>query len=321
MGTPESLVGSSRADIVVMPRMAWRRRDEARAFVRSLTAIGKMVVYEADDNIFDSSSYVVGGFDEETKKRWLNFTHQAKLSLMEMNGATVSTSMLSARVRSLGFSKPLEVVGNYIDLRWWNDVLRDTRRDIKSPSVGWAGGRRNLGDLKDMLHGWQIVAEMNKDVTFVTVGFEIPHIYDFVPSERHVHVPWLAMPIYPQAYKQIDIGCAPLANNTFNWCKTPIKVMEYGAAGAAAIASRVVYGAGFSEKDGVLFAETPDEWARAILTLLHNDEERQARAATLLNALIDRYWIETNAHRWVSAWQRIIAENQGIRLMGVPNVA
>lgn len=306
----EALVAASAADIVVLPRTAWHTRKIAREFVAAAHKTGKSVVYESDDNVFDTASYVIRAFETpRLRQKWIGGTSRARLSLMECDGATFSTPMIAARARAVGFERTIEIVPNRIDLRWWHSVLGNTRRDFPSPTIGWAGGRRNQSDMTHMLEAWAAVAEKRPEVHFITVGHLFDAVGDAVGKDRWTHIPWMKMSKYPQAYKQIDIGCCPLAPSLFNACKSPIKAMEYAAAGAAVVASPTVYGMYFRENDGILLADSPAAWESALLLLLDDKGERDRRATQMLNVVIRDWWLERDVEAWPRAWASIHAKN------------
>ena len=130
--------------------------------------------------------------------------------------------------------------------------------------------------------------------------------------DRIYRVPWLDIEDYPTAY-QVDIGCSPLADTPFNRCKSPIKLWEYGLAGAAVVASPTVYMDEVVNGASAFLAETAEDWERMLALLIENDWLRLNSAATLRTHVRQRHRLSTNALRWAEAYAQIAHETVLLR--------
>jgi glycosyltransferase involved in cell wall biosynthesis len=128
---------------------------------------------------------------------------------------------------------------------------------------------------------------------------------EHVPEARLRWLQWLPAAEYALNYVNIDIGCCPLASESFNRSKSPIKAMEYAAAGAAVVASPTVYKQLVTHTETGYLAETADEWETALLALL-DSPNRRIRLAQNLKRLVEReHSLAANWWRWPAAWQEI----------------
>ncbi len=73
----------------------------------------------------------------------------------------------------------------------------------------------------------------------------------------------------------LDIGIAPLIDDYFNWCKTPIKWMEYGTLKTPAVVSKVLYGDYVKDGKDAMVAETEDQWFEKLSLLIEDADLRK----------------------------------------------
>ena len=273
-----------------------------------MRASGKFVVYEADDDVFT---------ERETQRRveldWtdgksledLESERQERLwAMQQCDGVTVSTQRLATIVRQFT-DKPVVVVPNAIDLRWFTAVVRGSKRQVEGLTVGWAGGRRHDRDVEAMAEAWGRIARRFPDVTFVVQGHQPEVIRENVPAERIVSLPWLPPETYPVGIRQVDIGCCAVADTPFNRAKSNIKAMEYAAAGAAVVASPLLYSSLVDHGASGMIATTAGEWEDGLGLLIESNATRQMMARRLLRTVEKHHSLEGNLHRWPQAWAQI----------------
>lgn len=91
---------------------------------------------------------------------------------------------------------------------------------------------------------------------------------------------------YPQYIKSFDIGIAPLVHNDFNICKTPLKLMEYGAVGIPYIASKIAPYQRYhleSNKVGGFLCQNHDDWITSFEKLIDDSKLRKKMGSDLMN--------------------------------------
>jgi glycosyltransferase involved in cell wall biosynthesis len=224
-----------------------------------------------------------------------------------VDGVTVSSQRMATIVRRYT-ERPVEVVENAIDLEWFTAVQRQARRDIKGLTIGWAGGIRPDSDVEQMAIAWGNIARKYPHVTFVVMGHQPEVIKEQVPAERLKSLDWMPIHSYPMGMVNIDIGCCPLTDTAFNRAKTWIKALEYGASGAAVVASPTVYGNIIECGVDGYIARSVDEWTAALDVLIGNANHRQHITQRLQSKIEKHYTLAGNVLRWPVAWTRIVED-------------
>lgn len=309
--THNPLIGeiSPLFDGYLLPRFSWmpEHRRIAEQWFASLKRAGKFVVYDADDDVFTSQETHrrvelnwTGGktFERLEAERW-----ERIWAMQQCDGVTVSTQRLATIVRSFT-DRPVIVVPNAIDLRWFRGVVASCQRQIPGLTVGWAGGRRHDRDVEQMAEAWGRIAARYPDVRFVVQGWVPPVILEHVGRDRLAILPWMPLETYPAGLAQIDIGCCAVADTPFNRAKSQIKAYEYAAAGAAVVASPFYEPLIESGWCGWI-ARTADEWTAALADLIERPSFRPIMAKRLLKTVERKHSLDGNLWRWPAAWATI----------------
>lgn len=300
---------ASRFDAVILPRMAWPD-GSGEKFFRAMHKAGVAVIYEVDDDAF-SPGIVERQYSnhESERAKGLAQLEQDRLDriacMASCDGVTVTTQRLKTIVRQWT-SKPVEIVPNAIDTRWFRQVLRGGRRIVPPLTIGWAGGNRYTEDLVPVAEAWGRIAKTHPDVTFVVQGHISPVLAEAVPSERIRLLPWAPLEEYPRALLNIDIGCCSVAPKLFNTAKTPIKLWEMTMTGAACVVSPTLYGPYVEDGTDALVAETADEWEAALLRIVDDAALRRFLYRQQRRRIAEQYSLEKNWWRWPAAWESII---------------
>lgn len=299
-----------RFDGFILPRISWQpeHREMAVNWFAAAHRAGKFCVYETDDD---------GLTRAETERRielqWTDGKSFERLEqeraeriwcMQQCDGVTVSTPRLATIVRQFT-DKPVIVVPNAIDLPWFQGIIRGTERQIPGLTIGWAGGRRHDRDVADMAIAWGHIARRYPSVTFVIMGHQPPVVDEHVPADRIARLPWMPLEQYPAGYKEIDIGCAAIADIPFNRAKSPIKALEYGAAGAAVVASPLLYSSIIDHGSSGFIADSAAEWEDALSELIERPSLRSMMAGRLLKTIKKHHTLAGNLANWPNAWSRI----------------
>lgn len=298
-------------DALVFQRLGWHAHKVGERFVRDLRAAGRVVLCEHDDDVWsnraDQKSEAELGFKDGHELSPAQNRRSTKL----FDGVIVSTERLRTIVHGFAPDMPVEVVGNYIDLGLWRQLLEGETRHPKlagKRTVGWFGGNRKGRDLAVMAEAWRRVAIARPDVVFVVQGYVDDVVKDAVPKDRLEILPWLpviprdGLPFYGVGLLNVDIACCSVAETAFNAAKTPIKVYESTAAGAAVITSSWLYGRTVDHGDDGLVADTADEWEAAILRLVDDEPERARMQDAMYRKVDERWSLERNWWRFPAAW-------------------
>lgn len=299
-------------DAVVLPRLHWPAEEEEQAarWFFTLRMAGLKIIYELDDDLI--SDYFVNRIifkDGVSQEFAVGKRNSILRTIRKCDGVTVSSQRLATLLRAHDINLPIYVVPNYIDVNWFRQVMKKGERQVHGLTIGWAGGARPDADVAEMAEAWLRISRRFPNVKFVVQGHHARIIYDTVPNNRIIPLDWMPIQTYPLGMMNIDIGCCPLSDNPFNRCKTPIKAMEFALAGAAVVASPVLYSQIIEDGKNGFIARTADEWENALARLVVNYEERRRMHRNLLATVKKNHSLERNAWRWMDAWSTIIGED------------
>jgi len=308
-------------DAVIIPRLHWppEERENGDRWFEALHNAGIAVIYEVDDDMV-SDDFIRRLVQIHSRvPRKAEETRDAILHTMQSaDGVTVSSQRLASTIRRYT-DRPIMVVPNYMDLDWFRAVQAKAERTVKGLSIGWAGGIRPDYDVEQMAIAWGRITQRYPDVQFVIQGWQPDIITQAVPAERLHRLPWMSIQEYPTGLVNVDIGCCPLTDTTFNRAKTFIKSMEYAVSGAAVVASPTVYGQIIDHGHNGYICSNADEWEDALSRLVESANIRKRMAQQLLWKVEKYHSLHDNAWRWVDAWAQIVERyrlrNQGRRII------
>jgi len=309
MDAPEwPFLAATRLEAIVIPRFYWRDHPTSRQWIRTLHKAGLAVIYDLDDDVLTPQ---IGARQHATteKDKSLSDLEQDRrdriAAIRLCDGVTTSNPTLASVIRQY-VDAPVLVVPNHIDVAWWRRTLRGVRRTVAPLTIGWAGGSRYDADLEPLAEAWHNLARRRADVRFVVQGHLAEVLLQSVPPERLHTFPWTPIVEYPRPMRNIDIGCASVASNHFNRCKTPIKVWEFTLAGAAVAVSPTLYEQVVADEQDGLIANTAADWERALIRLvddagLRRRLHRAQRRRVATDQSLSRHVLE-----WPEAWTQII---------------
>lgn len=297
-------------DGLLIARSGWQRfaRRLVEGFLLEAHDAGRFVVMDLDDDVLSpgfSERQLALGWGEGKTYEQLEVERAERIwAVCQVDGVTVSTEPLAEVVRGVT-GRPVIVVPNAIDVPWFRSAVRRAQRQLRAPTIGWAGGMRPDADVAAMAEGWRLVADRHPSVRFVVQGYLPPIIRASVPADRLVVIPWLPLERYPEPLGEVDIACCSVAPDRFNACKSVIKAYEAALAGSAVVASPYLYGELIVDGVNGLLAETPAEWAASLDALLRRPADRSILARRLLKRVEQRHTLAQNLAAWPSAWAAI----------------
>lgn len=211
----------------------------------------------------------------------------------------VSTEPLADRLRQA--NGDVRVVANRLPPAMWGERApvrgeRDPAR--RKPVVGWAGGVGHQGDLALIS---QLVRDTADQIDWVFFGMCPDDIRDHVHS-YHPGVPTLEYPKQlMRLSQQWDLALAPLEINTFNECKSNLRLLEYGWCGVPVICTDIVPYQGDLPVTRV--KNRYKDWRNAVLQAVA-DPLALRREGLLLQQSVAQDWVLKGAHldQWYQAW-------------------
>lgn len=308
--TPQELISY---DLVIMQEMG---SVESMQLVNLMEENKIPFLAEFDDFVQHISPHNLGGYPAWNPSNL--FLFRAMELAKRANGITVSTNQLAREY--FPYNNTIYVVPNYLDKEKWDNPI-NKRADGKI-RIGWAGGNAHADDLKMIsLVLDKIVKEYKGKVVFETMGmtrqelagvFPMKIFNETCPScgyegELH-HYPGEGLDEYSLVLssKGWDIAVAPLINNSFNNCKSDIKIKEYSAIGAAIVASSAVpYKEAAQNNAQIIFADSFSEWYNALKELIE-DKQKREKMIELNREWISKYWIQENADKIFEVYRQVL---------------
>lgn len=295
----------SQADLVLIQRDFPIHLREYERVVSLARAQSKPVVLDLDDWLLE--------LPERHPDR-INHHYAAGLfpilrAIMEADAVTVSTPELAERVNSL--NPNTLVLPNYIDEALWKLQPRRTSNDPSHPiTIVYMGGDSHAPDFEPVVPLLvDLLLSYGERLVFETIGMQP------VPALRelpNVKVIPFQFDYYHYAEfvqgQHFDLAIAPLADNTFNRCKSSMKYLEYSALGIPGVYSRIPPYAGIVTHgiNGLLASDIP-EWRQAIVRLIEDAALRVEIGAAAQQSVLQHWLLGENASQWQQAYQ--IASN------------
>ena len=295
----------SLGDVVVIQRHFPINFIEYQRIIEWAHAEEKPIIFDIDDLLFF--------LPEQHPDRLSHFYTQSLLpmfqAMLDADVITVPTQELKTALQE--YNKNVFILPNYLDDHLWH---------LRFPQIG-----DNLDET--IIIGYMGTESHKPDLAFITpVLLDILHCY---PEKVHFHfwgihppdelstfsqVKWT--PWYSYCYQDFveyfqnqkaDIFLAPLEDNYFNQCKSPIKFFEYSALGVCGVYSAlkpytdvIKHG-----KEGML-ASTLDEWGNCLVQLIEDNNIRKQMVINAQKLIQEKYLLSTNAIRWRELYQNTI---------------
>jgi glycosyltransferase involved in cell wall biosynthesis len=258
----------------------------------------KILIYDLDD-CFHQINSVNKSYDYYNLESNIGQTGLSLLSdnISKSNHVFYSTRELMSFYLPLNFNQSL--LPNYLDLdfRYKNVEAVDWRKFAKEQNcdfddntliIGFFGSESHAEDLDSLEYVLPLILTKKNVLLAVCSGRDlIIHSvlkYCQIPYNKFFFYDFDNVKEYPKYVKSFDIGIAPLINNIFNRCKTPLKLMEYGALGIPYIASKVApYQRYHLESDGVggFICNSNVEWIDALSKLIDDKQLRRSMGSLL----------------------------------------
>lgn len=163
--------------------------------------------------------------------------------------------------------------------------------------LGWSGAPVNLCYLEALEPVLAQVMGKHPEVELAVFCGKQPA---FSTSLPYLHLPW-RQGGEPDAVKTFHIGLLPLPTDAFSQGKSPIKALQYMAAGIPTIATpqagSVEIGQG---ADCMFFAENPQQWSERLCQLTQDNELRGKMGTNARAAFEERFSSTQTYSRWKS---------------------
>ena len=148
-------------------------------------------------------------------------------------------------------------------------------KSSQSPRVrmGWSGAPVNLRYLEALE---PVLAQVMREHPEAELAVFCGKQPSFSTSLPYLHLPW-RQGGEPEAVKTFHIGLLPLPVDAFSQGKSPIKALQYMAAGIPTVATPQAGALELDRESGAIaFAKTPAEWHTGLTSLVTDTPKREA---------------------------------------------
>lgn len=232
-------------------------------------------------------------------------------SLINADHITTSTAYLADKIK--GLNKNVTVLPNAIDPSQPQFTVSPENSDNEKVHFGWMGGACHWQDVKPLKHSFHLLhtdERVRNRYQFHLFGYNISppkSVYldyekvftNYYQCADATYKRWHGTNVYSYAtgYNEIDVAIAPLIDDTFNKCKSQLKLIEAGFMKKAFICSDVLpYQLDGRHKKNCLMVENRNVltgWYEAMKKCIRNPSLVQDLAEALFETVKIRYHIDT----------------------------
>jgi len=294
-----------KGDVVIIQRQFPQRFNEYQEVVRIARQEQKPIVFDLDDLLF----FLPKDHPDRIEHSFAPALLPMFQALLEADVVTVSTHRL--RDVLMDYNDRVVVLPNYLDDTIWDlkpPRLKNSHED--SLIIGYMGTNSHKPDLEYIAPVLlDLIERFPQKISLYFWGTPPP-----LALRSLSQVQWIPFDIrsYPEfaawfQTQSVDIFIAPLVDNLFNRCKSPLKFFEYSALGAPGVFSRLdPYESVIQHGYNGFLAVTQSEWARCLRSLIE-DEDLRFRMATEAQATVKEKWLlSQNISQWIETFQAAI---------------
>lgn len=262
-------------------------------------------IHDLDDLVFDLPS------DHPRAGEVADELPAIRRCLLDADVVTTTSGELARALRDEGVAS-VRVIPNAIDPGDWSSIdptVRPPGGDGHSGPpvrIGWTGTATHAADLAAVAPALLAVLDrFGGRVELELRGMAAPPSLDGHPRV-------VVIPTYEPDYgtyaralasASIDIAIAPLADHRFNRAKSPIKWLEWSAAGVAGIYQDLPPYADVVEPGltGLLASADPGAWTALLTELVTDPRRRHAMAVAAWNEVLAHHTVADTATAWGDA--------------------
>lgn len=267
--------------------------DEAHLLIKHMQKEGIRVLVEIDDN------YTHWFPNQMRPAGWgrrigdAPFTVEQHLETVKIaDGVICAGEHLGKQYRP--YNKHVYVCPNQIDPQDWDEPAKPDDGVFR---IGWFASGSHGGDETLIRRGLEWASKQpDVEVTLVGLGAR-PNgkpIFDF----RYRHVPWSNdFGVYRKFISEFDVGLAPVIGTPWAVCRSDLKALEYGMAGALPVVSDLPP----YESVDVPKAKTAKDFLREIQSLVGDREGTRKRAREWRDHVLQHRTVKAQIGLWREA--------------------
>jgi hypothetical protein len=260
---------------------------------------GTRLVYDLDDDLLTRHP-------DPATELWLEgMRPKIRFLLREADLVTVSTTILAERLNA--FNSRIFVWPNALD----ETLLVPAGTRPSAADIGYVGTHTHLPDLMSIVASLERVGSVIPGTRLELCGIsEDPRIAQLgsgqlITSVRRVEGQYCRFHRMLGIEAAWKVGLAPLSAGQFNSAKSDIKLLDYTAAGIAAVVSDNVAYRDWDDGDTILRARN-DAYDVAVLRLLQDDELRLGLVRRAREYLVEHRVLAVAVPRLLAALQQLL---------------
>jgi glycosyltransferase involved in cell wall biosynthesis len=286
-------------DVLVVCRALYAQH--VAALVARAKALGKRVLFDVDDLIFDDryTHLIMETLDQQVDETglqaWFGWISRCGATLRLCDGAITTNELLAERIRDFA-GVPTWVIPNFL-----NEAQLDVSADVsagRSPA-GSANGRFRLGYFsgtpthnRDFAIVEPALARLlaeEPSLEVLVVGFPPPSERLAPFADRLQTVPLQDFVNLQVAIGEVDVNLVPLQDNEFTNCKSELKYFEAAVVGTVTVATPTYTLARAIEHGENGFLAHAHDWYDVLRRVLEQRGELPRVAETAAAAAVARY--------------------------------
>jgi glycosyltransferase involved in cell wall biosynthesis len=294
----------SRYELFILHRMALTPQLEA--FILRAKALGKPVIFDTDDLIFNTGIAehikAIQNYTKEETERFLDEMRRHYQTMSQCSAVLVSTEHLRNSVLELFPEMPVHINRNAV-----SDIMTQQARaaletvpaldDGRIRIAYFSGSRTHQEDFKECAPALARLLGRHPAIRLMLVGYlDVPECLRCFSSRLEIQprVPWEQL---PGLLCRTSINLAPLEmNNPFTASKSELKYFEAGLLGIPTVASSVpAFQSAIRHGENGFLCSSTMEWIDALNRLITDSELRARIGNNARHDVLRRYTTRARA--------------------------
>jgi len=325
-GDPDAAKKIDDADIIWLGRAA---SDSSLNYVVQAQHLGKRVVYDLDDDMFNispmSPHYKQLGIMPVDMERpsgekipmWRDGENGFDVAksrqirrdfikiIRQVDVVTCTTPPLGAQYGR--FNDRVAVIPNAIDFRTWAQLPVRWRED--QVRILYTGAANHQEDWMFIRPALEEIQRKYPQVVIVSVGMDWRYLqHNFDLSRFEVHG-WVDFDAYPYMMKGLcgDIGLAPISKVQFNDCRSSLKWVEYSALKIPTIATDYgPYLRDVRHGETGLLVDSQKDWFDALESLVTDATKRKELGENAHRTCKRDFNLDFTVDKWMDTFREVM---------------
>lgn len=293
----------AQSDLVIIQRH-FPSLPEYDEIISKARRLKKPVVFEMDDLLFELPE------DHISFINYAEYTLPMVQAAMQADAVVTSTPLLQEYLSH--FNRNVWFFPNLLnDSIWPKPLGKQTYNNSDGPTViGYMGGQTHLSDLETITPILRnVVEEYGNQIQLRFWGVRPPDELLCLP-----HVKWTPLDLLDYkrfadffSKQSVDIFIAPLRENQFNQCKSPIKFLEYSQMAVPGVYSRMEpYMSIVNNGKNGFLAKDEDAWHDSLVSLFRNPDLRHEMGKNARETVQQEWLLSAHASKWKDVYNQIL---------------